>query len=346
MTSKFINKVGTSSHDKEDFKRICFAAAVYKSRYILAAGGFNRMGKLKSAKMYDMQTQKLLALPDLPTRIPNCGGVVLNDYFYTVSYDEIYRLSLPSHSEWESVHSRENKEYVDAVISDGKRIFILNRNGEITRYDPNTNECIMMPPMPTPRFYVATTIIGTNIFVIGGLDVHSGEMYSLVEVFDISKQSWRKGTPLPEPLVCASAISFNGRIVVTGGFRERSETSFDAFIFDILNRKWSRKEVELSPRIFHRSVAFGEQRIALVGGNDRGKSYHSIETVERKYLSPSWENIKHFVLLRQLVDESRAVHISQSNEDTKKNDKVNAVVKKLIVDLDSDMFREVLSFLI
>ncbi|MGZ5486242.1 MAG: kelch repeat-containing protein [Nitrososphaeraceae archaeon] len=50
--------------------------------------------------------------------------------------------------------------------------------------------------MPTPRTEITATIIGDNIYIIGGLD-KSGKVLDTVEVFNIKNDSWKMVTPLP-----------------------------------------------------------------------------------------------------------------------------------------------------
>ena len=63
---------------------------------------------------------------------------------------------------------------------------------------------------------------------------------------------------------------------------------------------------------------------------------------------PSWDNIKHFVLLRRLVDDGRAQSINVNKKI--KNDSSDLddhkVIQKLLTGVIQDVFREVLKFLI
>jgi N-acetylneuraminic acid mutarotase len=94
--------------------------------------------------------------------------------------------------------------------------------------------------MPTPRTEVTATIIGDNIYVIGGLD-KSGKVLDTVEVYNINNDSWKTVAPLPQPLHHTAASNFNGKIYVIGG----SSTTIDnwipsdkLFIYDPVKDKW------------------------------------------------------------------------------------------------------------
>ena len=94
--------------------------------------------------------------------------------------------------------------------------------------------------MPTPRTEVTATIIGNNIYVIGGLD-KSGKVLGTVEVYNIKNDTWKTVAPLPQPLHHTAASSLNGKIYVIGG----STTTIDnwvpsnkLFIYDPIEDKW------------------------------------------------------------------------------------------------------------
>src|SRR5918999_5426286 len=72
--------------------------------------------------------------------------------------------------------------------------------------------------MPTSRSEITATIIGDNIYVIGGLD-KSGNVLDTVEVYNIKNDSWKTVAPLPQPLHHTTASNFDGKIYVIGGFR-------------------------------------------------------------------------------------------------------------------------------
>ena len=81
-----------------------------------------------------------------------------------------------------------------------------------------------------------------------------------------------------------------------------------------LTHIWIQNNIGLLPnRQYKNCVTFGDQLI-LVGGYDQYYTYFSMETIQIKFMLPSWDNIKHFVLLRGLVDEDHAHPINVNNE--------------------------------
>ena len=95
-------------------------------------------------------------------------------------------------------------------------------------------------PMPTPRTEVTATIIGDNIYVIGGLD-KSGKVLDTVEVYNIKNDSWKTVAPLPQPLHHTAASSFDGKIYVIGGSSSPIDNwipSNKLFIYDPIEDEW------------------------------------------------------------------------------------------------------------
>src|SRR5215212_3033020 len=54
-------------------------------------------------------------------------------------------------------------------------------------------------PMPTPRTEVTAAVLKNDIYVIGGFD-ESSQVTDIVEVYNITNNTWTKAAPLPEPL--------------------------------------------------------------------------------------------------------------------------------------------------
>ena len=92
--------------------------------------------------------------------------------------------------------------------------------------------------MPTPRTEVTATLVGDNIYVIGGFD-KSGKVLDTAEVYNIKNNSWNTVTPLPQPLHHTAATTFNGSIYVIGGYTNNNWLpSAKLFIYDTKHDTW------------------------------------------------------------------------------------------------------------
>src|ERR671915_1587718 len=66
-------------------------------------------------------------------------------------------------------------------------------------------------PMPTPRTEVTAAVLRNDIYVIGGFD-ESGQVTDIVEVYNITNNTWTKAAPLPEALHHTAAVSYDDKI--------------------------------------------------------------------------------------------------------------------------------------
>lgn len=361
------NKTWITLSTHELFQRHSFACAQYKDRFILFAGGYNiRRQALTSALIFDVHSQTYAPLPDLPFTRGCCVGACLGDYFYVVHCDYIYRLSLSTRAAWELIHSHEIqgcavmaylsnvhshyiRGYVRDVLSDEKHLYIFT-NELFILYDPLSNKCTIMPQMPTQRYGYASTIIGDDIYIIGGsMGYGRKERYSSsVEVFSITKQSWKTVPSLPTPLAKAAATVTGRWIVVTGGYSDKITLSNQTFIFDTSNQYWEQKNIALTPpRGFHTCLTIGGYQIVSVGGIDSKRKNQSMVAIPRKHLISNWDIIKHFILMRYLVGQGRAYLMSVVKK-IKYDEKTNPekVLVKLMTDMSLDIFGEILSYFI
>jgi N-acetylneuraminic acid mutarotase len=119
--------------------------------------------------------------------------------------------------------------------------------------------------MPTPRSAMAAAIIDDKIYVAGG----QGEKVkkdNIVEVYDISSNTWAKGTALPESLDHLGMATYDGRLYVVGG-AEKYGYSNKLLIFDPSTNKW----IEGKPMPGARTaltVNFIDGKMYVIGGVD------------------------------------------------------------------------------
>ena len=123
------------------------------------------------------------------------------------------------------------------------------------------------------------------------------------------------------------------------------EDNFKIHVFDTFAQQWSQSKVELPPICgAHSCITFGSHIIFF------GKT--KLEAIDIKHIIPDWtyERIKHFILMRELVDKGRVIptilfkrqRIDTSDQIHFDNEKV---VQALMVNVCLDVFRNILSFL-
>ena len=111
------------------------------------------------------------------------------------------------------------------------------------------------------------------------------------------------------------------------------------------------------PRINHSCVAIGSS-IVSVGGNqpDWGSYDSTIEVIHKMNLILDWEIIKDVILLRELVNEGRACPVQMkemikndddvANANGNRNGYSDTVIASFITDMNMDVFRFILIFLL
>ena len=340
----------TTLDNDESFKMWKHSCGAYKNRYIINTGGCAVKRGLNIAAIYDTLTQKYTRLPDLPF-LGTFKGAIVKDYLYVVrSLDlEVYRLclntprSLSTKWTWKPQTKLKLKYYPRRILSNGKYLFFLHTK-KMECYDPMTETLYDIPPIHLPCNGYITAITDKNIFIMGGFD-HCNHVSMLsVQVFDIAKQSWSQGPPLPEPLYHSATTVFKKWIIVTGGFKE-TQYNTKTFILDTCSQEWSKRDIALSMTdTVYKYVPIGSNIIKV-----SKKEIYPMQVMNMNHIIPhwQWEVVKELVLLQRLVEEDRVCPAMQNSEvknDTKKN--TNTVIEKLVTDAPLDIFRNILLFLL
>lgn len=126
-------------------------------------------------------------------------------------------------------------------------------------FDVKANRWLTLAPLPSPRHHITPAIIGSQLYAIGGFDgpFPEWEMKADMFVYDIQRNTWKKGASLPEPQGEHVAVVVDNKIHVIGGRVTTGEgkSHFDAFIdtrvhniYDPKTGKWSRGAEALTAR--------------------------------------------------------------------------------------------------
>lgn len=342
-------------NDDKVFQRVAFACDVYKDQAVIAGGYYcgtdTRDGSfLTSAVMYHIKNKTQIDLPDIPL-VDRCFGAILKDIFYVSNSVELKRICLSSQSEWEDIDLAGKMLY--KIIANSDDLFLFSRDRNWFHYDTITKDIVNMPPMPTLLYGFATAVVGNRIFVVGGFYESDQYCSSTLYVFEISTQSWSQASPLPKRLRYPTAITICDRwIIVSGECDEYVDIDTQTLVFDTFKQQWSESKVKLSEVYADREYAVlnGIQVIAIGGEYGENQKY-PMQAIHAKYLVPGygWEMIKDCILLRRLIEKSRArpfITNKKMKFDADIDTNTDKVLQKLFTDMSSDIFRLVLSFLL
>lgn len=136
--------------------------------------------------------------------------------------------------------------------------------GRVFIYDPAADVwSTARSNLPAPRARAAVVALGTDIYVIGGIE--DGRPTARVDIFDTTRDAWRAGPSLPIAREGHAAALLDGRIHVLGGESlSPPKTYGDHFV--LANGAWSRAAPLPTPR--HGAVAgVAGGKLFVVGGS-------------------------------------------------------------------------------
>jgi hypothetical protein len=89
--------------------------------------------------------------------------------------------------------------------------------GDVDLYDPVSDTWYAgVTTLPTPVSFAGATSYDGKIYVIGGFDTN-GNVLNIVQVYDVSLDSWTSGATMPGARANIHAVTVNGRVYVLGG---------------------------------------------------------------------------------------------------------------------------------
>lgn len=177
-----------------------------------------------------------------------------------------------------------------------KKVILLHWNNE-----NQDIEFHYLPDLPFGISNASATILGNNIFVMGG-ETKTETLHSFYQLnINSDNTQWQKLPDLPIALSHSVAVIQVNNIYLLGGRAKTeigiSNLSNKAFRFDPKKNEWktlkniSDKNIEISALSAGVGVAFGQNKILLIGG-DKGNIFSQIETYNTKIAQSKDENRK------------------------------------------------------
>ena len=150
---------------------------------------------------------------------------------------------------------------------------------------PNGQSAIGVPwtPLadtPTARQQVATTVGDGVIWVIGGLTEKAAT--TAVQGYDAAINAWKDATPLPVPLHHEMATTYNGQIVVLGGWQPNGaqlNAIQNTKVYALQSQNWTELPALPGPRVAGGAVTIGN-RIIVTGGQANGQLVPTTEVFD------------------------------------------------------------------
>jgi N-acetylneuraminic acid mutarotase/predicted Ser/Thr protein kinase len=140
-----------------------------------------------------------------------------------------------------------------------------------------------LPPMPTPRQNMGSTVVDGTIWVVGGLGARASGSRKL-EGYDPVVNGWKAGPDLPVRLHHEMVVTYRDKLVVMGGWIPRglepsAETSDQ--VFALRGDRWVKLPPLNRPRVAGAAAVVGD-RIVVVGGQADGRLVKTTEVFDGK----------------------------------------------------------------
>jgi N-acetylneuraminic acid mutarotase len=126
-----------------------------------------------------------------------------------------------------------------------------------------------LAPMLHPQNESAVAALDGRIYVMGGFGPGSDQPIDRVQVYDVAKNQWSEGTPLPDRIHHHGAVVIGGKIYMVSGFHEpfpKREPIDLTWVFDPAANRWDKRAPLPAPRGAFVVGAIGN--LIYVGGGE------------------------------------------------------------------------------
>ena len=121
--------------------------------------------------------------------------------------------------------------------------------------------------------------LGDDVYVVGGFDA-GGETTAAVERLDLRTGRWSAIARMPEALNHMSAVGYQGKLYVVGGYASPGDTSTDAvrgfWRYDPSARRWQAMPDAPVPRAAAGAAVLGHRLYVMGGRNDASAALSSM----------------------------------------------------------------------
>ncbi|EDO49221.1 predicted protein [Nematostella vectensis] len=186
---------------------------------LLVSGGFNNVA-LKSTEAFDMQTEKWVSLPDMPSARAKSGAAMAGGHFFVVG-GEIYGRSLNlveafnvKENKWITLPSMRSKRRRCAVAGFDDKIIVsggLTSDGitldTMELFDMRNRKWLELPNMPCARFGCGACVVNNRMFLLGGNEkLKMKSCCDRCDAFDLVSHSWERVPPMIHRRLHTSAV--------------------------------------------------------------------------------------------------------------------------------------------
>jgi non-specific serine/threonine protein kinase len=276
-------------------------AAVSDGGSVYAVGGRELSADTNTAafERYDPETDEWTELPAMPTPAGSLGAGITSGHLIAVGgetptsvIDSVQSYDLES-EEWTELPPLTVARHGAAVGAMGSSLYVLDGAIAPTHAEstgtgesldlssafglpPDVGEWRALRDSPTARQQTASAVLGGRVWVLGGLvgeDPSDVAATTKVEAYDPAIDTWTAGPELPLPLHHAMAVTYNGELVVMGGWvpdgSNLTATTSDK-AYALRDGSWVELPNMPIPRAAG-AAAVADDRIVVAGGQSGGE---------------------------------------------------------------------------
>ncbi|MGX4282604.1 MULTISPECIES: Kelch repeat-containing protein [unclassified Bacillus (in: firmicutes)] len=222
---------------------------------------------------------------DLPKELSLFSTAVIDGKIYVIGgnnngkvQNQIYVYD-PKQNKWiEKVSMNEGREGAAIAVVDHK-IYVIGGYGEdnsgsktylktVEVYDINTDSWTKGIELPKPLTGSSATVIGKDIYLIGGFNPSEGPT-SNTYIYNTDTKTWSEKSSLPIPLRALSTATVKEKIYAIGG-ENKSGFSNSIFEYDPKTDNWTFK-YSLRDKLSYIASTVYNNKIYLMGGSDSSK---------------------------------------------------------------------------
>ncbi|HXU06369.1 MAG TPA: kelch repeat-containing protein, partial [Polyangia bacterium] len=204
------------------------------------------------------------------------GGASINNVMPWKTTVEAYD---PAHDSWSTKASMNAGRAGAALGAIGGKLYVAGGHyfgyppggappDFVESYDPATDTWTTRGPVPADRMYAAYGVIGSKLYIAGGL-APDRALLDRLDIYDPATDSWTAGRRMPVAQEGQVATVLDGKLYVLGGSTASSGQAsvvYDrVYIYDPASDTWSTGPAMTSPRYGGVATVSGET-IILAGG--------------------------------------------------------------------------------